>query len=243
VSSAAGRRRLGAALQQAVGGRAAFDLEREAGAPGSGLLANPSRARLFQVLLDRPMLHLAGASRACRLAPPSTRWHLKVLKGAGLVQSVRSARGVRYFVTGTVDAGTRDVLLALHRGRSLPLLASVAAAPGRTVRELADDVGCSSQAVLRAFRDLHAHHLIETLRDGKFVRSYPAEGLGRFVSKRASGLPGQYSRVEAALSQAGESVSVSRRSRGELVFQVGRRGARREFRLRPDAFFAPGTRP
>jgi predicted transcriptional regulator len=119
------------------------------------------------------MLHLAEASRACHLAAPSARWHLKILKGAGLVQAVRSAREVRYFVTGTVDEASRDLLLALHRGRALPLLASVAASPGLTVRQLAEEIGSSSQAVLRASQHLQAYNLIETLRDGKFVRSYP----------------------------------------------------------------------
>jgi len=105
---------------------------------------------------------------------------------------------------------------------------------GLTVRQLAEEVGTSSQAVLRACQRLRAFDLIETLRDGKFVRSYPTDGLGRFVARRASGLPAQYARVEAALGQAGSPCRWLA-GRGRTGFPGGPKGRRREFKMRPDA--------
>lgn len=236
------RRRLGAALQQALGGKLEFSRAAEERAPGAGILANAARGRVFQALLDRPLTHEAGLARACRLSPPSVRWHLKVLGEAGLVHAVRGSREVRFFVSGTGEDESRASLLALRARLALPVLSAVLQSPGLTLRELADEVRASPQAVLRAKARLEALGLLERHKDGKFTRMYPSEGLGRFLARRTSGLPGSFARVEAALTDAGESVSVTRRGREEIVFQVGRRGARREFRLRAQGPLLPDAR-
>jgi DNA-binding transcriptional ArsR family regulator len=188
---------------------------------------------VFQALLDRPLSHVAGLARATSMAPPSVRWHLQVLDTAGLVHAERTAREVRFYVSGTVDESTRDPLLALRGPRTAAVLQNVLASPGLSVSELAEGVGASSQSVLRATASLRALGFVEGVRDGKHVRHYAGAGFAPFVARRSSGLPAQFSRVEAALLRAGESVAVARRGRDEVVFQVGRRGARREFRLRP----------
>jgi DNA-binding transcriptional ArsR family regulator len=203
-------------------------------APGAGLLANPSRARLFQSLLDHPLLHVAALARAAAVARPSARWHLHVLEEAGLVRCTKGAREARYFVTGTVDDSLQGALMALRAPLGASALAAVVEAPGLSLRELADALDASSQATLRATRQLEAVGFVEAVRDGKFVRHYPGPHLETFRARRAAGLPGQLLRVETALAEAGEHVAVTRRSRDEVQFQVGRRGARREFRFRPD---------
>jgi DNA-binding transcriptional ArsR family regulator len=236
------KRRLGAALQQALTGKLAVHPTAEDRAPGAGLLSNEMRARVFQCLLDRPMSHTAALARSCRLRSPSVRWHLKALSAAGLVQSARTSREVRYFVVGTVDETSRAVLAVLRGRRALPVLSAVVQTPGLSIRELAAHAGGSSQAVLRAREPLLRLGLIEGQREGRETRSYPADELSRFLARRTTGLPGAYARVESALVSAGERPQVTHRAKGEIAFHVGRRGSRREFQMRADAPLRPEAR-
>ena len=236
------RRKLGAALQLALSGRAHVDERAEERAPGAGILSGDGRGRAFQALLDRPLLHIAGVARAARLASATATWHLGVLERAGLLEAYRGGRESRYFVKGTVDDHSRTELLALRAPLAQPVLAAVADAPGMSLRQVASEVGVSPQSVLRARTALEALGMLETERDGRRVRIYPADGLPRFLAQRTAQLPEVYARVEAALVRAGESCQAVRRSRGEIVFGVGRRGARREFHLRADGPLRPGPR-
>jgi len=236
------RRRLGAALQAALGGRADAGRALEGRAPGAGLFASDARARVFQALLDRPLTHLAGIARACRIAPPSAAWQLKVLEGRGLVQRARNGRQVRFQVTGTVDESSREVLQALRAPHAQALLAAVVDSPGLTLTQIARELRTSPQSAIRAKAPLIALGLVETLADGRIRRTYPADKLPRFLAERTASLPAAYLRVEAALRAAGESAQVTRRARGVVAFQVGQRGARREFLLRADGPLRPPAR-
>ncbi len=211
----------------------------ESRAPGAGLFANAPRARLFQALLDRPLSGAASLARATRLAPASVRWHLAALSDAGLVGSAPLPGHPRYFATGAVEEEDRRALAALRSPHALAVLAVVVRSPGLTLTDLAKEISTSPQGVLRAQRALSPFGFLEPLKDGRHTRLYPASALNGFLSLQAAQMPRRFSRLEAALKAAGESVSVTRRGREEIIFQVGRRGARREFRLRAAAALAP----
>jgi DNA-binding IclR family transcriptional regulator len=241
--AAAPRRRLGAALQQALSGRPQVDVRGEERAPGAGLLSGEARARVFQALLDRPLLHLAGAARAAHLASATAAWHMAALEGAGLIERLPGGRETRFAVVGTCDEGSRAALLALRMPLVQPVLAAVAGAPGLSVAEVAREVGTSAQSVLRVRARMEPLGFLDAARDGRHVRLYPAEGLPAFLARRTEQLPASYARVEAGLLRAGETCQAVRRARGEVVFAVGRRGARREFTLRADGPLRPAPRP
>jgi DNA-binding transcriptional ArsR family regulator len=236
------RRKLGAALQLALSGRPQVEGRPEERAPGAGLLAGDARARAFQALLDRPLLHISAVARSAHLASATAAWHLSVLERAGLAQRVAGRRESRYFVTGTVDDHSRAELLALRMPLAQPVLAAVAESPGLTLAEVAAEVGASPQSVLRARGPLEALNFLETQREGRRVRTYPAIGLPQFLARRTAELGGVYAKVEGALRAAGETCQVARRGRGEIAFSVGRRGAKRDFHLRADGPLRPASR-
>lgn len=233
------RGRLGAALQQALAGNLEIRSGVEGRAPGAGLFANAARARLFQALLDRPLSRTASLARATGLARSSVRWHLAALGDAGLVRRAELSGNPRYFAAGTVEGDGRDDLAGLRAPHAIDVLGAVARSPGLTLTELAGEVSASPQAVLRARLAIGPLGFIEALKEGRYTRHYPAAALSTFVSLQAAKLPQRFSTLETALKAAGEGVSVTRRARDEVVFQVGRRGARREFRLRATSTLAP----
>ena len=236
------RGRLGAALQQALAGKLEVSSAAEGRAPGAGLFANAARARLFQALLDRPLSRTASLARATGLAPPSVRWHLAALGSAGLVRRADLPGNPRYFAPGTVEGEGLHDLAALRAPHAIDVLAAVARSPGLTLTELAREVLASPQAVLRAQLALSPLRFIEALKEGRHTRLYPGGALSAFVSLQGARLPQRFSHLEAALKAADEGVSVTRRARDEIVFQVGRRGARREFRLKAASALAPEPR-
>jgi DNA-binding transcriptional ArsR family regulator len=236
------RRKLGAALQLALSGRPQVEGRSEEHAPGAGVLAGEARAKAFQALLDRPLLHISGVARTSHMAAATAAWHLAVLEKAGLAQRMRGGREARFFVTGTVDEGSRAELLALRAPLAQPVLAAVAESPGLSLAEVAAEVKASPQSVLRARGPLEALRFLETQREGRSVRTYPAEGLPQFLAKRTADLPLLYEKVEGALRAAGETCQVARKARGEIAFSVGRRGAKRDFQLRADGPLRPSAR-
>lgn len=236
------RRKLGAALQQALTGGLQVQAGAEERAPGAGILALDARARTFQALLDRPLLHITGVARATHLSAATAAWHLGVFERAAIAQRLRAGREARYFVAGTVEDNSRAELLALRARLALPVLAAVVEAPGMSLAEVAKEVGASPQSVLRARGPLEAVKLVEVQSEGRRVRIYPAEGLPRFLARRTAELPAVYGRLEGALLHAGETCQVVRRARQEITFAVGRRGARREFHLRADGPLRPTSR-
>ncbi len=242
TQTGAPRRKLGAALQLALSGRPQVESPSEERAPGAGVLAGDARARAFQALLDRPLLHISGIARAAHVASATASWHLAVLQRAALAQRLRGGREARFFVTGTVDDASRAQLLALRLQLALPVLAAVTESPGMSLAEVAAEVGASPQSVLRARAPLEALRFLETHREGRRVRTYPAEGLPKFLARRTADLPAVYEKVEGALRAAGETCQVSRKGRGEIAFSVGRRGAMRDFHLRADGPLRPAAR-
>lgn len=235
------RRPLGRALQEVLAPAGAGAAAREERAPGAGLLAHPARAALLQTLLDRPLCNVAQLARAVGTTAPSARWHLAVLEEAGLVETRREGRSLLACVPGTADGPHARALGVLARPRALGLIRAVSAAPGLTVAEVARAAQTTPQSALRALKALSTVELVETVRDGRYVRCYPGDGLERLVEERADALPAQVRRLQAAVEGAGESMALVRRARGEVTFTVGRRGARREFSLRSDGPLMPGA--
>ncbi len=228
------RKPLGRALREVLTPAGGAARGREEQAPGAGLLAHPARAALFQILLDQPFTNVAQLARSLRTTPPSVRWHLSVLEEAGLVQTRREGRARVAHVPGTTDAHKTRALEALRRPRALLLLRTVSQSPGMTVAEVARAAQTSPQSARRGLQSLAAVGFVESVRDGRNLRSYPGDGLEKLVEVRSDALPAQLRRVQAALEQAGESTVVVRRAHGQVTFAVGRRGARREFSLRSD---------
>lgn len=145
----------------------------------------------------------------------------------------------RYFAAGTVEEESRQALAALRSRQAIPVLAAVVASPGLNLNELAKAISASPQGVLRAQHALKPLGFLEALKDGRHTRLYPTAAVSGFLSQQSARLPPRFSQLDFALKAAGESVSVTRRGREEIVFQVGRRGARREFRLRAASALTP----
>lgn len=228
------RKPLGRALKEVLEPPGEGAKRREEQAPGAGLLAHPARAALFQLLLDRPLSNVAQIAAALRTTAPTARWHLAVLEEAGLVRTRRAGRALVASVPGTAEGKHAKPLAALRRPHGLTVVHAVSASPGLTLGQAARAAGTTPQSAARALADLEDAGLVERVRDGRSVRCYPGEGIGRLVEERADALPDLAERVQAALEAAGEPAAIVRRRRGEVTLSVGRRGARTEFTLRSE---------
>ena len=119
------------------------------------VLLHPRRARLLELLADRPGLHAREIARATGIPRAAVAHHLAVLRAHGLATTRRACGVLGWFVAGP-SAG-REERLALAQPRRRAVAEAVAASPA-TQEELATRAGVT--------RRLAAYHLEALRREG-----------------------------------------------------------------------------
>ncbi len=139
----------------------------------AGLLANPARSAMLEVLLDGRSHPSGDLAREARIAPSTASGHLAALVGGGLVEAQRSGRERRYRLAGPAVAHAMESLAVIAPRRPVSSLRQATKNDhlrnGRTCYDhLAGQLGVSIADALISRRAIR-------LVDGSFELTGPGE--------------------------------------------------------------------
>ena len=95
-----GKPSVGSAFRRAVGEPVLPEVAPRA--PGSSVLLNERRRKVFLTVLDRPGIHLRELARSLDIPLQSLSWHVEILRKAGLLLSTRMGKFAALSVAGQV---------------------------------------------------------------------------------------------------------------------------------------------
>ncbi|MDX1612496.1 MAG: winged helix-turn-helix transcriptional regulator [Candidatus Thermoplasmatota archaeon] len=140
----------------------------------SELLEDETRRALYETIKRDPGINLRALSDELDLAWGTLLHHLHKLENAHMVVSKRYGKYRRYFLNGSTYSQEEKARLA---ALSTPSTARVAEYildhPGSTQSEIGDALDVTASTVLWHARRLKDVDLLETKRDGRYVRYYP----------------------------------------------------------------------
>ncbi len=164
---------LGSALRRMMGGPPVHVRDRPAS--GESVLMNSTRLRIFQALCNHPCSHVRAISREVGVAPPSVLWHLDKLVERGVAKKARSGNRSIFYPADLLEQDDVGLLSVLDLERPDHALRAVLASPGISQGELARSFGANGHALGALVRS----GALETVRDGRHRRYYPAPLLGQ----------------------------------------------------------------
>lgn len=129
-------------------------------------LDHETRERLFETVLDRPGIHLAGLADAVGEPLSTVRYHSRVLQSAGLIEAEKY-RGYKRQFPVALDGPDRALQTALVSEAKRSVLLSVARTEPASVTSLAQELNRARSTV--------SHHLSQLETDGLVVRERNGE--------------------------------------------------------------------
>jgi DNA-binding transcriptional ArsR family regulator len=135
------------------------------------LLANQSRAKIFELIKHNPGVHLSEIARELDMAWGTTLHHLRKLRADRLVLDRTIGHHKCFFVNGSGLSQKQMEALSLVKSGTLGRLASFLEAHPRTsLKELSEALGISPPLAAFHVRKLEKAGLVHKVRDGKSVR-------------------------------------------------------------------------
>lgn len=129
-------------------------------------LGHDTRKRLFDAVVDRPGIHLAGLADAVGEPLSTVRYHSRVLQSDGLIDAEKH-RGHRRLFPVTVDGPDRALQTALASEAKRSVLLSVARTEPASVTNVARELDRAPSTI--------SHHLTQLESDGLVVREREGE--------------------------------------------------------------------
>jgi predicted transcriptional regulator len=133
-------------------------------------LDHETRERLFETVLDRPGIHLAGLADAVGEPLSTVRYHSRVLQSAGLIEAEKY-RGYKRQFPVAVDGPDRALQTALASEAKRSVLLSVARTEPASVTSLAQELNRATSTVSHHLSQLEADGLVVRERNGKTVET------------------------------------------------------------------------
>ena len=130
------------------------------------ILMNPTRRRLFFLILERPCSHLRGLAKATDSTHTSTNWHMKKLAESGYVLSGGFRNRKVYWVNGMVEKEDVPLLAILNDKLDLGIMKALIKKPGMRENELVGKLGSTQQIMFKRLSDLQNAGLVKADRTG-----------------------------------------------------------------------------
>lgn len=148
--------------------------------PERRLLDQPMRRRMVEVIRSQPGIKISQLCKETDAGWGTVKYHLQLLKGAGLVVARAAGRDCLLF---TSDYPARDlpVTEALRQGRARELATAILATPGASQKELCERIHMTRKIVRRYVGLLSAAGLVEERRDAQYQRYAPTQRLAEHV--------------------------------------------------------------
>jgi DNA-binding transcriptional ArsR family regulator len=170
------------------------------------VLANPTRLKIFGLLLQQPGQTVSELARSLRLPLSLTSEYLRALEARGLLTARRVGRLVKYRAGPPTGQGSREGLAdalravfqrevrpvemafrlatAFTHPRRVEIFRALAPEP-RTVAQIQEATGISTRALLRHLRKLEVREFI-THRGARYAAANRSDGLGRELARLAA---------------------------------------------------------
>ena len=140
---------------------------------GARVLDQPTRARIYELVRERPGIRAHHIAKTLDLAGGQAAHHLRTLVREGLVIRTRRPLPNRYFVKGSLSPNAMASLTANQSPSMAGLRACVESRPGATISEAAASLGLSVGRVSRMARTLRDAGLVLWVPAGRTVQLFP----------------------------------------------------------------------
>ena len=137
---------------------------------------HPRRARILDVVRDRPGATLGDREREAGFGGGALRHHVEALVKGGYLARVRTGSVLRHFLPGTMDPGRmQETAILLSDTAEARVLRIVASRPGIHAADLARELGVTPVAVHYAVKSLAGKGMVREERVGRRVLLFPRD--------------------------------------------------------------------
>jgi len=161
----------------------------------STLLNQTTRMTVFEFIKDNPGLHFRALSDCLRMPIGVLQYHLGLLVNGGLISVHRDGRYKRFFETKKFTEKEMETISALRHKVSGMILTALLKKPQMTHRDLAKQLGISSQALSWHMKLLEEMNFIRRNADGLNVTYSLDEATQRVVDRCAELLASAAGRI------------------------------------------------
>lgn len=134
-------------------------------------LAHERRRELFELIHTRPGISRTTLAEASEVAPSTVRYHVDILKTAGMVRTLRVFGQVR-LAEASVPREHVELRAALADAGTAPVLAAVARQDGPSVSDVATELGKAPSTISYHVDRLEAEGLLDRERSGRRVEMH-----------------------------------------------------------------------
>lgn len=135
------------------------------------LLENERRAEIYELIKQRPGIHLSEISRELDMAWGSTLHHLRKLREERIVQTKKIGHHKCYFLNGSGYSDAQMRVMSLLKNDTLAdVAAAIEAHPDSSLKDLSEKIGISAPLAAHHVKTLEKAGIIRKERAGKSVR-------------------------------------------------------------------------
>lgn len=135
------------------------------------LLENERRAEIYELIKQRPGIHLSEISRQLDMAWGSTLHHLRKLREERIVQTKKIAHHKCYFLNGSGYSDAQMRVMSLLKNDTLAdVAAAIEAHPDSSLKDLSEKIGISAPLAAHHVKTLEKAGVIQKERAGKAVK-------------------------------------------------------------------------
>ena len=131
---------------------------------------NKTTEKVLEFIKRNPGLNFNELSRRLGLAKGDLQYHLYKLEDMGLIMSKRKGLKRHYFPRGIFSEGERDMLALISSENMRRIIMYLIVNQGSSQSDLCRETGLSPPTINYYISKLEGMKLVESERDGKFVR-------------------------------------------------------------------------
>jgi len=122
------------------------------------VLANQSRAQLYNMVNSQPGVTFGTLARALNIAPGTAEYHLRILEREGYIRSRKCGKFIRYY--------PYEMKTSPYTPVQQKILNSLAIEPDQSQTDLAEQVGVSKQVVNYNIKQLRDYGVVSEQKHG-----------------------------------------------------------------------------
>ncbi len=151
---------------------------------GRGRAISGNRREILETLYNYPASSISKISREVRLTPNTVKWHLAALKRNEYVNEERIDNRSIFYPLNFVDSVEIHMLAVLNDETCGAIFARVHSTPGRTQKELKEELGLTQNTAGYFLRKLTHIGALEEQQNGKFKYYFPSKLMARKLEDR-----------------------------------------------------------
>jgi predicted transcriptional regulator len=146
-------------------------------------LEQPTRLEIYSYIKGNPGVHFRGICNGLGLSVGVVQYHLGVLENAGLINAVADGQNKRYFEHGAFKEVDVELVSLMRHDTAAKILVMLAKDGSALHRDIAEELGISSQALSWQMTQLKGAGLVYAEKTGVNVRYSLVDGAGEVILK------------------------------------------------------------